>query len=326
MVTLRHGGPDSTTAAVRVEVPAGWTVSPPQTVPFAREDEERTLRFTVTPGRNATGRHRLKVIVDQPSGPAPTIGTTSVDYPHIRPRQLVSTAEATIAIAPMTLPAGRRVAYLRGAADRIPEALTTLGIDVALLTGDSLAQPDLARFGAIVVGPRAYETDLGLPGHNDRLLDFARRGGTVIVQYQQQGYFRGEFAPFALSLTERPGDLPVRVAAPRVAEEDAPVTVLEPSHPVIKGPNAIGPADWDDWIQERGLYFARSWGAEWTPLLEMADRGEPAQRGALLVARVGRGWYVYSGISFFRELPAAVSGATRLFLNLLALGDGRVGP
>jgi hypothetical protein len=246
-----------------------------------------------------------------------------IEYPHIHPRQLAKPASAEIVIARLALPTVRRIGYVRGAADRVPEALRGLGLDVVMLSADTLARGDLSRYRAIVVGPRAYETEPALLEFNDRLLEYARRGGTVVVQYQQQTYFRGGFAPYPLSLTERPGEAPLRLAAPRVAEEDAPVTVLQPGHPALGVPNRIGPEDWAGWVQERGLYFARSWDPAWTPLLEMADSGESPLRGSLLVATTGKGVYVYCGLSFFRELPAAVPGAARLLVNLIALrGDG----
>lgn len=320
-VTLHHYGPDTTEVTARLEAPEGWRVSPPQPVRFVREGEERRIQFTVTPAPRAGGRHVVQLHLDGPGADGPAVGVSTVEYPHIRPRQLVTAAASVLVVAPLARPAAPgRIAYVRGAADRVPEALEAMGVPVTLLTGDSLAATPLARFATVVIGPRAYESDPALARHSGRLLDYARRGGTVIVQYQQQPYFLGGFAPYLLSLTERPGAAPVRVSAPRVAEEDAAVTLLEPAHPVFRGPNRIGPGDWEGWVQERGLYFARAWGPEWTPLLEAADEGEAPQRGGLLVGRVGTGWYVYTGLSFFRQLPAAVPGAARLFLNLLALG------
>jgi hypothetical protein len=325
LVTLRHTAPEPTEVSVRLEVPAGWRASPAQPVRLVRAGEERTLQFTVTPAARATGRHRIGVALDGAGGTRAGTGVVAVAYPHIHPRQVLTAAEATIEITPLSVPVGGAIAYVRGAADQVPEVLDMLGLVTTPLTGDALGRTDLSRFATIVIGPRAYETDPGLAAQNDRLLEFARRGGTVLVQYQQQPFFRGRYAPYLLSLSEGGGDPPVRVQAPRVAEEDAAVTVLDPAHPALQGPNRLQAGDWDGWVQERGLYFARSWGPEWTPLLEMNDQGEPPQRGGLLAARVGRGWYVYTGISFFRQLPAAVPGATRLFLNLLALGRPRAG-
>ncbi len=165
------------------------------------------------------------------------------------------------------------------------------------------------RYDVIVVGSRAYETEPALAENNNRLLEFTRAGGRLVVQYQQQPFFAGNFAPATLTLAQ-PHD--------RVTDETAPITVLVPDHPVFRAPNRIGPADWNGWVQERGLYFARSWDSTYTPLLALSDPGEPPQRGALLIRPLGKGTYIYTGISFFRQLPAGVPGAFRLFLNLLS--------
>jgi LmbE family N-acetylglucosaminyl deacetylase len=243
-----------------------------------------------------------------------TFGRTveSIDYPHVRPTQWTRDASGTIRVAPIALPPVASVGYVRGASDRVPEALAAIGVPIHLMSEEDLATGDLARFDVMVVGSRAYETDSALVRHNDRLLQYVRAGGHLVVQYQQYQFSRGKFAPY-----------PLEIARPtsRVTEEDAPVTELVPDHPVFTTPNRIGPADWDGWVQERGLYFAGPWDDHYTPLLEMADRGQPPTTGSLLVARYGQGTYVYTGVSFFRSIPAGVPGAYRLFLNLLAWGS-----
>ncbi|MBS1240787.1 MAG: hypothetical protein H6R40_214, partial [Gemmatimonadetes bacterium] len=319
-VTLRNGSADSTRGTVQLEGPPGWNTGAAQVFVLAGRGTEQEFRFRVQAAPGASGSHEVRAVARDTEGRRYTIAVQTIEYPHIHVRQLVHPATATITIAPLSLPSGVRIGYVRGAADRIPEALAALGLELVVLSPDSLRHGELSGFSTIVVGPRAYETEPAVALANQRLVDFARRGGTVVVQYQQQAFFRGGFAPLGLSLTDRPGEaLSFRVSAPRVAEEDAPVTVLVPEHPVFHHPNRIGPDDWQGWIQERGLYFARSWDSAWTPLLEMADQGEAPLRGSLLVAPTGKGLYVYAALSFFRELPAAVPGATRLFLNLLAL-------
>ncbi len=208
----------------------------------------------------------------------------------------------------------RRVGYVRGASDLVPEALQAVGLPVELLSPADLERGDLSRYDVIVVGSRAYETDPALVANNGRLLDYARVGGRVIVQYQQYAYVRGNFAPY-----------PLRIAAPhdRVTDETAPVALLDPGHTLVRSPNRLGPSDWEGWVQERGLYFAREWDPAWRVALEMGDNADRL-RGGLLIARTGRGLYVYTGLSFFRQLPAGVPGAFRLFANLLALEPGRV--
>jgi hypothetical protein len=218
------------------------------------------------------------------------------------------------------LPRLTRIGFVRGAADRVPEALTGVGLPIVLLDTPALERGDLSQFDAIVIGPRAYETDSALVENNGRLLQYARDGGLVIVQYQQQVYFTGGFAPYPLTVgapPPAPGLPPI--GHDRVTEEDAPVRVLDPASPVVRAPNRIGPEDWKGWVQERGLYFAHTWAPEYHPVLEMHDTGDPPLEGGLLTARVGRGTYVYTGLSFFRQLPAGVVGAFRIFANLLAL-------
>ena len=181
---------------------------------------------------------------------------------------------------------------------------------IDILDADSLSRGSLSRYDAIVIGSRAYEIDPALVASNDRLLDYVRAGGLVIVQYQQYPFVQSGIAPYPLSIA-RPHD--------RVTDETAAVALLQPSSPVFHVPNEIGPADWQGWVQERGLYFAHDWDSAYTPLLEMHDPGDPPLQGGLLVARVGKGTYVYTGLAFFRQLPAGVPGAYRLFANLLAL-------
>jgi hypothetical protein len=192
----------------------------------------------------------------------------------------------------------------------VPEALIDIGLPVEVLDAAALERGDLSRYDVIVVGSRAYEVDPALVENNTRLLDYARAGGRVLVLYQQQQFFNGRFAPAALSVGQ-PHD--------RVTDEAAPVTVLEPTNSTFARPNRIGPADWSGWVQERGLYFARTWDPAYRPLLGLSDPGEPELQGGLLVTSLGRGTYTYSGLSFFRQLPAGVPGAYRLFLNLLDL-------
>jgi hypothetical protein len=188
---------------------------------------------------------------------------------------------------------------------------------VTVLDSLQIANGDLSRFDAVVVGPRAYEVDSALVRNNDRLLEYARNGGRVIVQYQQQVYLEGTFAPYKLGGNSR------------ITDEHSPVTMLgaTPSQsalaPVFRTPNALGPEDWEGWVQDRALYCPTTWGPEFHPLLAMNDAGEAPIRGCLLESTVGRGTYVYTGMAFFRELPAGVPGAYRLFFNLLG---GRVTP
>ncbi len=233
-----------------------------------------------------------------------------VDYPHIAPTPVPKPARVEVVASDLRWPRLAHVGYVVGASDRVPGFLVEAGVPLELLSAETLATGDLARYDAIVVGSRAYETDPALVAHNARLLDYARAGGLVIVQYQQYPFIEGKFAPYPLEIA-RPHD--------RVTDESSPVRVLAPEDPIFTWPNGISDADWEGWVQERALYMPRTWDPAYRALLELQDPGETPQRGALLVAKLGRGTYVYSGLAFFRELPAGVPGAYRLFANLLAL-------
>jgi hypothetical protein len=340
VVTLTHGARDTTAGVVRLQLPSGWPEPAAQRFRLTHEDERAEFRFSVRPPEHmAAGMFEIAALAEAMSGQVYDVGLTTVDHPHIRARSRARRATALVRVADLALPKVPHIAYLRGAADRVPEALRSVGLPIELITGADLATRPLAPYGVIVVGPRAWETDSELPANNDRLLAYARAGGTVIVQYQQYGYFLGGFAPYPMtvgsrppgapnsaSTTTRPGDPgPASTALlgghDRVTDENAPVTAVNAASPVLRIPNRIGANDWQGWVQERGLYFAHSWDPAWKPVLEMHDPGEGPLEGGLLIASLGRGRYVYTGISFFRQLPAGVPGAWRLFANLLALGE-----
>jgi LmbE family N-acetylglucosaminyl deacetylase len=320
-VTLIHGARDTTAGTVRLELPAGWPAAPAPPFERAHEDQRAAVTFEVRPPATPQeGVVRVRALARDRAGGEYAVGVVTVDYPHIRPRSYPVPAEAMIQVTPLALPSTARVAYVRGASDRVPEALAGVGMPVTLLDDAALERGDLGRFSAIVVGPRAYETEPALREYNDRLLAYVRGGGLLLVQYQQQLFFDGGYAPYPLTVggpSSTPGAPPV--AHDRVTEETAPVRLLAPADPAVLRPNRLVDADWQGWVQERGLYFAHTWHPAYRPLLEIHDPGEPPLEGGLLVAKVGRGTYVYTGLSFFRQLPAGVPGAFRLFSNLLAL-------
>lgn len=288
---------------------AGWTVEP---VPFALEPgEEKVVEVAIRPGAGlAPGRQRIALAAVLEDGSRYDSAAPVIDYPHIRATPQPRPAALTVSAADVKLPPLKKVGYVRGASDRVPEFLLQVGVPLELLGPHELLEGDLGRYDAIVVGSRAYETDPALARANHRLLDYAKAGGLVIVQYQQYPYIEGKFAPFALDIA-RPHD--------RITDETAAATVLDPANPVFNTPNRIGPQDWEGWVQERGLYFAHTWDPAFVPLLAFTDPDQPEMRGGLLVAPLGKGHYVYTGLSFFRQLPAGVPGAYRLFANLLAL-------
>jgi LmbE family N-acetylglucosaminyl deacetylase len=338
-VTLTHGARDTTSGSVTLKAPRGWSAPPAQPFRFTREDERGTFAFDVRPPAGlSAGSVEISAVARDTAGNAYGVGVFTVDYPHIRMRAYSRPATARIHVAPLVLPRLTRVGYVRGASDRVLEALASVGIPVELLTAGTLERGNLGRYSAIIVGPRAYEIDSALVSNNRRLLDYARRGGLVIVQYQQHRFFNGRFAPYPMTVGGQPlrlqeepqprsGAAPARPAAPvshdRVTDEFSPVRIVAKHHPAVRLPNRLGSDDWKGWIQERGLYFARTWDKRYRPILETHDPGEAQLLGGLLVAPVGKGTYVYTGLSFFRQLPAAVPGAFRLFANLLALPHGR---
>jgi len=219
-------------------------------------------------------------------------------------------AEARVTVVPVAVRDGLMVGYIMGTGDDCPIAIRQMGASVELLTEAQVRDGAFSDYDVIVLGVRAYETRVDVRAANEQLLDFARLGGTIINQYNQYQFSNGGYAPYGLTIG-RP--------APRVADETAAITMLEPYAPIFTTPNRITQSDFEGWVQERGLYFASEWGDEYAPLLELNDPGEPARRGSLLVAPVGDGVYVYTGLSFFRQWAGRVPGAYRLFANLVSL-------
>jgi LmbE family N-acetylglucosaminyl deacetylase len=302
---LPVGGPPAPLAApaaapapVRFELPAAAGDGEPATLPVVLAAPAAAGRF----------RWRLAAVVE--GGESFDLAVPLIDYPHIQPTPNPRRATLDVTAADIRVPRLGRVGYVLGVSDRVPDFLRQVGIPLELLGPAELAAGQFARYDAIVVGPRAYESVPALARANPRLLDYVRGGGLMIVQYQQFPFVTGGFAPYKLEMN-RPQD--------RVTDESSPVTVLDPAYPAFNQPNRIAEADWQGWVQERGLNFAHTWDPAYTPLLAMADPGGPELRGGLLVAALGKGRYVYTGLSFFRQLPAGVPGAFRLFANLLAL-------
>jgi hypothetical protein len=312
-VTVTSNASRPASGRLEVAVPAGWPAVSP--IPFSltgrgdRQFVDVSLR-PPSPFPPARGAFRLTAV--HLDGQRFTTHVEVLDYPHVPPTPMAVEATVDLVAADIRLPPVRRVGYVRGASDRVPEALVAIGVPLDVLTEKDLDSGDLSRFDAIVIGSRAYETDTALIRSNGRILDYARNGGLVIVQYQQYAFVEGNFAPYKIEMV-RPHD--------RVTDENAPVRVLDEMHPAFTRANRIGPEDWTGWVQERGLYFAHTWDPAYTPLLAMNDPGQPEKQGGLLVAKIGKGSYVYTGLAFFRQLPAGVPGAYRLFANLLGLNS-----
>ncbi|HEX4960667.1 MAG TPA: PIG-L family deacetylase [Thermoanaerobaculia bacterium] len=297
-------------ATAEGSTPAPTVAAQPFTLGAAGEPLSLDLSL-VPPKTLAPGQTTLRLAAVLEDGRRFDLAVPEVDYPHIRATPRPVPARVDLRFADLRLPAVKNVGYVRGASDRVPEFLHQVGVPLSMLGPAELESGDLSRYDAIVIGSRAYETDPSLVRANRRLLDYVKNGGLMIVQYQQYPFIEGKFAPFPLEIA-RPHD--------RVTDETAPVQILDPASPVFNVPNKIGPADWDGWVQERGLYFAHTWDPAYTPLLSMKDPDTPDLKGSLLVAKVGKGTYVYTALAFFRQLPAGVPGGYRLFANLLGLG------
>jgi LmbE family N-acetylglucosaminyl deacetylase len=313
-VSLEHLARDSSDATVALAVPKGWTVTPPQVAHFTQEGERGTAQFTVTApaGIVTLGPISLQASATTAQG-SYSSGVYRMRYDYVRATNMITKATAHVVVADVHFPGVGPIGYVRGGGDRVPEAMLNAGVPVVVLAGDSLERGSFDRYRVIVIGSRAYEADASLLRANPRLLRWLNDGGTLVIQYQQTPYMRGGYAPRRIDLGSPTQN--------RVTDERAPVAFLAPTHQVLNWPNKIGPGDFDDWVQDRGLDYAAGWDSTWTPVLEMHDAGDVPQRGGLLVAHVGRGTAVYTALAFNRQLPLAIPGAWRLFANMLALGQ-----
>ncbi len=274
-----------------------------------------TLTFRVR-GTLPVGRHALSVMATS-GGQEFAIGYLPIDYQHIRPLRYYRQAAALIESVEAALPQNPRIAYVRGVGDNVAPMLTQLGIQVKLLDAQELERTDLSGFGAVVVGPRAFAASRELVRQATRLQDFARAGGTVVVQYGQSEIQSPGILPYPVTLAR---------TAQRVTDELAPVRVIAPDDALLRTPNRISARDFDRWVQERALYMPASFDPHYRAPLEMHDPGEPENRAAVLIAPVGKGTYVYTTLALFRQLPAGIPGAARIFLNLLAADGRAAGP
>jgi len=299
---------------VELCTPDTWTVEPKnRAFTLTRKGEEQYFEFLLTPpAGQARGMIVPLVKLDgEPEG-GYSRKLVTIDHDHI-PVQLAD-LDASAPVAKLDLKiAGKNIGYVNGAGDAIPEALTNIGFTVTTLSKDVIATGNLSQFDAIVIGIRAYNTERDMSNMQPRLLDYVKNGGTMVVQYNTS---RGLKIP----MTEI-GPYPFQLSRDRTTVEEAEVRILAPDHPVLNYPNKITSKDFDGWVQERGLYFPSSWDERYTPILSSNDPGEKPHDGGMLVAEYGKGHYVYTGYSFFRELPAGVPGAYRLFANLVGLGQ-----
>jgi LmbE family N-acetylglucosaminyl deacetylase len=297
--------------SLELELPAGWSSEPAQVaMDFAKRGTKRDFQFKLFPAGLQEGRAIIRAVLES-EGEKYSEGYTLVTREDLGSFYYYQPARQRVSIVDVQAPHDLKVGYIMGAGDDIPTVLQQVGMDVTLIPAEKIASENLSRYGTIVLGIRAYDTQKDVVTNNKKLLDFVSAGGTLVAQYNASvGDFNsGKFTPY-------PADL----SRARVTVEETPVEILAPQDSVFHYPNTITARDFDGWVQERGLYFMDKWDDHFTPLLSCHDPGEDAQKGGLLRARYGKGTYIYAAYAFFRQLPAGVPGAVRLYVNLLSAG------
>jgi LmbE family N-acetylglucosaminyl deacetylase len=315
-VEITHNARRATNGSLKLVAPAGWKVEgDAQPLAFTRQGEKTARRFRVTPPANAGGTFTLKAVATA-DGRDYARGYTTVAYPHVETHFIYHPAEVKAEVFDVRVAAGLRVGYVPGSGDDTVEALKQLGVNVKTIDEAELASGDLSVYDTIILGIRVYEVRDDVVANNKRLLDYVNNGGTLVVQYNKHEFVtRGQFAPYPVKM----GDGSRFGSNLRVTDENAPVKVLVPDHPLFNFPNKITDADWTGWVQERGLYFLSDWDAKYTPLLSAPDDTGKDLQGGQLIAEYGKGRYVFTAYAWFRQLPAGVPGAYRLFANLISL-------
>jgi hypothetical protein len=299
---------------LRVAVPENWRVEPAERqLEFHDHGEKQSVDFKVIPGNRTEGRKDIPVSLKNGQRTYEE-GYSVVTREDLGTFYYYQPAVQRVSVVDVKVPKDLKVGYIMGAGDDIPNVLEQIGMDVTLIPAEKLASEDLSRYQTIVLGIRAYDTQKDVIANNKRLLDYVQAGGRLVVQYNTLGSFgvpidfnSGKYTPY-----------PATLSRARVSVEEVPVKILEPANPIFHSPNEITQKDFEGWVQERGLYFMSQWDANFTPLLESHDPGENEQKGGLLVAHYGKGTYIYTGYAFFRQLPAGVPGAVRLFVNLIS--------
>ena len=296
-----------TTANVHLEGPLGWKIDPRSApVSFEKKGDEARVTFRVTPTA-AEENGALFAEVALPNGKKVSKSITTIDYPHITPQRVFrDSASRTVRVN--VKKRGSRIGYIMGSGDEVADALRQIGYDVTLLSDSDLESADFSKYDAIVTGVRAYNVRKRLKGAQPKLLDYVKNGGTLVVQYNTLQEL----------VLESPGPYPFKVSNDRVTVEEAPVRFVKPDHPLLNTPNKITAADFEGWVQERGLNFTKDWDPRYETPLASNDPGEPEKLGGELYARYGKGVYIYSAYDWFRELPAGVPGAYKLFANMVS--------
>jgi LmbE family N-acetylglucosaminyl deacetylase len=299
---------------LRLELPAGWRSEPEQfTLESHKGGKKQDFQFKVFTSGLQEGRTTVRATLESEDEKYAE-GYTLVTREDLGSFYYYQPARQRVSIVDVQVPHDLKVGYIMGAGDDIPTVLKQVGIDVTVIPAEKLATEDLSKYGTIVLGIRAYDTQKDVAANNQKLLDFVSAGGTLVVQYNAgvADFNAGKFTPYSADLSRA-----------RVSVEESPVEILTPDDSILHDPNTITARDFDGWVQERGLYFMDKWDEHFTPLLSCHDPGEDAQKGGLLRAQYGKGTYIYTGYAFFRQLPAGVPGAVRLYVNLLSAGHER---
>ncbi|MBT8271258.1 MAG: LmbE family protein, partial [Flavobacteriaceae bacterium] len=303
-----RAGRDKLEGTVSLAYPDDWNIHPAmQKVSIAQKGDSETLVFTVIPPRDQS--EGLITPMVEVNGKTYTRELVEIDYDHIPYQSVILPSESKV-VRINIVKKGEAIGYIEGAGDVVPESLEHIGYKVSTIKPEDISPERLSQFDAVVIGIRAYNLVDALKFKQAALFDYVKQGGNLIVQYNTSRRLRVEnLAPYELKLSRD-----------RVTDEAAEVRFLAPDHPILNYPNTIEASDFDGWVQERGLYFPNDWGTEFTPILSLNDPGESPKSGSLLVAKHGKGYYIYTGLSFFREFPAGVPGAYRLFANMLSIG------
>ncbi|MDB9781499.1 PIG-L family deacetylase [Winogradskyella sp.] len=306
-VTVKAGR-DAIEGFIKMAYPDDWSVYPQkQMIAIANKGDIQKVVFTIVPPKNKS--EGLITPMVNLNGYFYTDELIEIDYAHIPFQTVLMPSESKVVRLDIKTN-GTNIGYIEGAGDVVPESLRQIGYDVTVIRPEQISPENLVNFDAIVVGIRAYNIVDALKFKQKFLLDYVNEGGNLIIQYNtSRGIKVDNLSPFNLKLSRD-----------RVTDENALVRMLDPNHPILNYPNKITIQDFEGWVQERGLYFPNEWSEEFTPLLAFNDKGESSKEGSLLVAKYGKGNYIYTGLSFFREFPAGVSGAYRLFANLLSAG------
>lgn len=310
VIASSDSGPIS--GVLGVEVPEGWSVSiPDANFELTQRSPRQTIAIDVTPPSEASQGVLSFHAIDSENRRFEEM-SMPIDYEHIGRHAILSQAETRLARLDLSR-AGIRIACIEGVGDTVPDALSRIGYEVDLIAVDEIEPGRFDEYDTVVLGPRVFDAHAGLDKRFDALLSYVERGGTLVSQYNTTS-FR------AKSRFSSP--YPLKLSRERVSEEKVEMRILQPEHPVFNFPNKIESPDFEGWIQERGLYYASSWDDNYEALISANDRGEPPRDGGLLATRYGKGWYAYTGLSFFRQLPEGHPGAIRLFVNLISLGHG----